>query len=178
MLSPIVGFESKSASYARVHKHRLPEYGNSWTMTVTASGRTSEDGTKPNAIVLCTSDDGVTWTPRRALLDDPHTGRIYKTLDACWFPFGGRDLMIYARRLRADEGRSPTQGVKLYISEGDANWRNWHRRGVFYDPTKTAPDDWCARGPCFVQLDGTPWMIYEAGDKNAAKIALLQVKAL
>ena len=74
MISRKIDFQSRSASYARVFRHRIPEYQNEWTMTLTASGKNSNKTVDRCAIVLCTSDDGMKWTVRRTLLDDGNGG--------------------------------------------------------------------------------------------------------
>lgn len=172
-VSDVVGFESKSASYARVYRHRIPEYENTWAMTLTASGKADEHGLSKNAIVLCTSDDGVSWTVRRTLVDDGDSGQSYKSLDACWLPINGRNLLVYGLRSREEEGQDRTEPVRLHYSEGDANWRNWHYRGVFYEPLSGYPDDGAARGLTVVDLGEERVLLYEAGQKSNARIALL-----
>ncbi|MCH7753332.1 MAG: hypothetical protein IH898_14415, partial [Planctomycetes bacterium] len=175
MVSNVVGFKSKSASYARVYAHRIPEYGNSWTMTLTASGKPDKQGRQKNAIVLCTSDDGIQWTVRRTLVDDGDAGWTYKSLDACWMPLDGRNLLVYARRSRAEQGKKRTEPVRLHFSEGDENWRNWTYQGVFYNPLSGYPDDGAARGVSFFQADKQSFLLYEAGQKKNSRIGLLNL---
>lgn len=175
MLSDVVGFESKSASYARVYRYRIPEYQNTWSMTLTASGKPDEMGLQKNAIVLCTSDDGVKWTVRRSLLDDGNSGQTYKSLDACWLPINGQNFLVYARRSRQEEGQERTEPVRLHYSKGDENWRNWNHQGVFYEPMRGYPDDGAARGVTVVDVGNEQILLYEAGQKNNARIAMLKL---
>ena len=77
---------------------------------------------------------------------------------------------------RADEGKTENYDpVRLHLVEGDENWRKWIDRGVLYDPADTPPDRLCARGAMFVEDAGQQWLLYEAGPKNGARIALLKL---
>jgi hypothetical protein len=176
MLSNVVGFKSRSASYARVYQHRIPEFDNRYTMTVTASASAGADGTSQNAIVLCTSDDGVKWKARRKLIDDGNGGRTFKSLDGAMLTIGKRNFLVFAKRSRADEGKKTDfDPVRLHLAEGDENWRKWTDRGVLYDPSSAVPDELCARGALFVEDAGQRWLFYESGPKNGARIALLKI---
>lgn len=179
MLSDVVGFESKSASYARVYPHEIKAYKNKYVMTVTASGKTEKDGTSQNAIVLCTSNDGIQWTARRTLMDDGNSGRTYKCLDGALAFVKGRTSLVYGKRARADEGkREGYEAVKLHVTVGDLELENWVDGGVFYEPRRGYPDEWCARGALFVEDGEQWWMVYEGGVKNGAKVGLLKVNNL
>jgi hypothetical protein len=175
MLTDAIGFKSKSASYARVQRYSIPEYNNTWTMTVTASGGTDDRGLQKNAAVLCTSDDGVEWIARRVLIDDGEDGEVYKTLDACWLPMDGRHFMVYALRTRAEEKGTRTEAIRLHISEGDKNWRNWKHLGIFYEPSRDYPDFGAARGLSLIPHSSGPLIYYEAGHHGAARIGILSL---
>lgn len=176
MLSDVVGFQSRSASYARVYRHRIPEYDNRYTMTVTASASAGTDGLSKNAIALCTSNDGINWTARRKLIDDGNEGRTYKCLDGAMWTIGNRNFLIFAKRSRADEGKKiDYDPVKLHLVEADENWRKWTNHGPLYDPAIAPPDRLCARGAFFVEDGGQHWLFYEAGPKQNGRIALLKI---
>lgn len=173
MINERIDFKSKSASYARIYRYRIPEYRNTWTMTLTASGSKNAQGLQNNAIVLCTSDNGIEWTVRRPLIDDGNGGQTYKALDASWLPINGRNYMVYALRSRAEEGTDRVEPVHLHISEGDANWRDWTHLGIFYHAKSGYPDNGAARGPALIPFGDGARLLYEAGQNRAARVALL-----
>ena len=175
MLSDAIGFKTKSASYARVQRYTIPEYNNTWTMTVTASGGKEPDGSQKNASVLCTSDDGKKWTARRVVIDEGKDGKVYKTLDACYLPLDGRHFMVYTLRNRTEEKGNRTEKIQLHISEGDANWRNWKYLGLFYEPSWDYPDFGAARGLSLVPGSEGPLLYYEPGHHGAARIGMLSL---
>lgn len=175
MISEVIPFRSRSASYARVHRHRIPRFGNTWTMTLTASGGINDQGLKNNAIVLCTSDDGIRWTARHPILDDGNEGQDYKSLDACWLPIDGRHFMVYALRTRAESKGNRTEPIRLHLAESDASWKDWQYRGVFYEPSRKYPDDAAARGVSFIEGLTEPLILYEGGQHGAARIGLLKL---
>ncbi|MCP5110304.1 MAG: hypothetical protein GY953_05670, partial [bacterium] len=49
--------------------------------------------------------------------------------------------MVYALRSQAETKGNRTEPIRLHISEGDENWRNWKYLGVFYEPKSDYPDD-------------------------------------
>lgn len=70
----------------------------------------------------------------------------------------------------------PEIPVRLHYSEGDKEWRNWRYLGVFYNPLEGTPDNGAARGMTFFKADKQSFLIYEAGQKSSARIALLELK--
>jgi hypothetical protein len=175
MINEVIDFTSRSASYARVHKYTIPEYGNKWTMTLAASGGDKKKNINRSASVLCTSDDGLNWVARRKIIDDQNGGRDYKSLDNCWLPINGENYMIYGLRTARDNKDTRTEPVRLHLSKGDANWRHWQCQGIFYDVKADYPDEGAARGFSWTMTDDGPVYLYEAGQNRGARIATLKL---
>ena len=175
MITEVLPFTSRSGSYARIYRHRIPEYENTWTMTVTASGRNEDKTLNYNAVVLCTSDDGIHWTARRPLINDGNQGIDYKAMDGCWLPLAGENYLVYTLRSNTEEKGSREEPIRLHIAHADKNWRNWRHLGIFYEPQAGFPDFKAARGFSWSLVDGEPVFLYEAGQNRTARLARLKL---
>ena len=172
-LSAKVGYECKAASYGRVYQYSLPNIGNRYAMSISAPSLGRGDSIKKN-IAVATSDDGKKWEVRSGvILDDRSLSKEFQFLDAHYFSLNDKHFFIYSLRPRKNPQSSK---VSLHISEVDENWENSKYLGIFYEGVSDYPDYNNARGNTYFQEGDQVYMIYEAGKKHHARLALARLE--
>ena len=171
-LSAKIGYSCKAASYARVYKYTIPKIGNKYAMNVSAPENGKGDIVK-KTIALATSVDGKNWIVRSgSVIDDGNEGKDFQCLDAHYFPWKNKHYFVYSMRSRTN---ARTDVVELHISEVDNNWENQVYKGVFYEGGSEYPDYNNVRGNTYVTIGNNLYLVYEAGEKHNARIALAKI---
>lgn len=168
-LMTATGYPCKAASYARVYKHTIPEYGNTYAMTLSAPEVGNRRIQPRKTIVLCTSDDALKWTPRKILVDDGNQGHDFQTLDGFFFQRDNKNYIAYALRSRKKPGRN----VSIHYAMLDENWKVKNYLGELYKPQLFYPDYTNSRGAFLIP--DKELLIYEAGSKYKARICSVKL---
>lgn len=142
-------------SYARVFKYTIPSKNNVYTMMFMGV----KSGTRK--IYLAWSNDARNWTAQATPLISPNTEEGGQISAATLFPWNGKTYVVY-------HGGSGN----MYATEVGPNFDMERHAGLFHDSLSGAPDNGRSASAVFNTIGNTMYMVYEAGQRSATKIAL------
>lgn len=149
------GGNVSESSYARVFEYTIPTWGDRYTMVLMGN----HGGTRK--IMLATSNDGKSFTARDSTLISPDSTEGGQLAGPYYYPYNNKHYIVY----HAGDGN-------MHITEVGENFDMEAHLGIFHDSMSSAPDNGRSASPCFITVDGTEYMFYEAGARLDATIAL------
>jgi hypothetical protein len=143
------------ASYARVFEQQIASRNSNYVMVLMGN----QDGTRK--IFWGWSADGRTWTMAQTALVSPGFDGTTQLSSPHVLNRNGTTHVV----CHANTG-------KMYLVEVGNDFSGSTYRGVFHTPRSTAPDSGRSAAPSFGSENGVQYMIYEAGTRLSATIAV------